>query len=63
MIRIISDRGDVYEVGSTVSEMDFIQSYCDTSSDEDTKDWLQSIPIPCAVGFIADAWGIEYKFV
>ena len=38
-IRILSDAGDVYAVGSIIGA------------------------IPTAVKFIADAWGIEYKFV
>ena len=63
MIEIISDYGNVYKKGERILAMDLISSYLDCSTDKSFNDYLTRIPIPDAVSFIADAWGIEYKFV
>ena len=62
-IRIIRDSGNVYQNGEIVSVADFIQSWTDCTDDQGTIDFVWRIPIPSAVDFIADAWGIEYEFV
>lgn len=62
-IKILSDRDGVYEIGSIVNVMDFIQSYIDCCTDNSTTEWITVIPIPSAVNFIAEAWGIDYKYV
>lgn len=62
-IKILSDRDGVYEIGSIVNVMDFIQSYIDCCTDNSITEWITVIPIPSAVNFIADAWGIDYKYV
>ena len=61
-IKILSDRDGVYEVGSIVGIMDFINSYLDCCTDDSLKGWIERIPMPDAVKFIAEAWGIDYKF-
>jgi len=43
--------------------MDLIRSWMECCTDDSLKDWISRIPIPSAVHFIADAWGIDYKFV
>lgn len=62
-IRIKSDDGAVYEIGSVIEVADFIKSYRECTNDKSLIDWLYRIPIPSAVDFIAKAWGIEYEFV
>lgn len=62
-IKILSDRDGVYQVGSIIDVMQFIQAYIDHCNDKSTNEWLCVIPIPSAVNFIAEAWGIEYEFV
>lgn len=62
-IKIISDDGNVYKKDEVVDVSDLIRSYCDCTNDNDLKDWLWKIPIPDAVDFITNAWGIEYKYI
>lgn len=62
-IKIISDDGNVYKKDEVVDVSDLILSYCDCTNDKSLKDWLWRVPIPTAVKFIADAWGIEYEYV
>ena len=62
-IKINSDNGNVYEIGSIVNIMDFIDSFCGCTNDESLVAYIYRIPIPSAVDFIADAWGIDYEFV
>lgn len=62
-IKILSDRDGVYEVGSVVDVMSIIRDYLNCCTDNSLKGWIERIPIPSAVDFIADAWGIEYKFI
>lgn len=62
-IKILSDRDGVYEVGSVVNVMDLIRSWMDCCTDDSLKGWISRIPMPSAVQFIADAWGIDYKYV
>lgn len=62
-IQILSDRDGVYAEGSQISIMRFIQDYLDACPDSGVQGWLTRIPMPSAVAFIADAWGIDYKFV
>lgn len=62
-IRILSDAGDVYAVGSIIGVDELIKDYEETTDDKSLCGWLYGVPIPTAVKFIADAWGIEYKFV
>lgn len=53
----------MYAEGSQISIMRFIQDYLDACPDSGVQGWLTRIPMPSAVAFIADAWGIDYKFV
>ena len=62
-IKILSDRDGVYEVGSVVNVLDFISDWMDCCTDDSLKDWVGRIPIKNAVHFVADAWGIDYKYV
>lgn len=54
---------DIYKVGEVIEVVDLIRDYCSGCSDKDMIDWLWRVPIPTAVKFIADAWGIEYEYV
>lgn len=62
-IRILSDAGNVYAVDSIVGVDELIKDYEETTNDKSLCDWLYRVPIPTAVKFIADGWGIEYEFV
>lgn len=62
-IKILSDRDGVYEKESVHDVMDVISSYCKCSTDKSIVHYIQNIPIPSAIAFIAEAWGLEYKFV
>jgi len=62
-VRILNDNGGVYEQGSIVDVGQLITDYCDCTDDQGIIDYLWRIPIPSAIDFIAEAWGIEYEFV
>ena len=62
-VEIISDSGYVYEAGHVITANRLISNYLDCCDDESLKDWIVRIPIADAIKFIADAWGIEYKFI
>lgn len=62
-IRITHDPLGLYEDGSVVETKDLIESYCEQSNDESICGWLQRIPIPSAVDYIAQEWGLTYRFV
>lgn len=62
-IKILSDRSGVFSKGETYNVMDFLQGYFDVSPDSSLVAYLQRIPIPSAVDYIAKDWGLEYKFV
>lgn len=63
-IYVINDKTKVRKIGDIIDVKDFIKEYLD-SIQEDTalKDWLCRIPITSAVDYIANEWGITYKFV
>ena len=62
-IKILSDRDGVYDKGSIVEVMDFICDWMDCCTDDSLKGWIGRIPIKNAVHFVADALGIDYKYV
>lgn len=62
-IRILSDAGNVYDVDSIIGVDELIKDYEETTDDKSLCGWLYGVPIPTAVKFIADGWGIEYEFV
>lgn len=62
-IKILHDRDGVYRVGEVVNIEDLFGDFaasCQNTRDE--LDYLYRIPIPAAVDYIANAWGIDYKF-
>lgn len=62
-IEIIYDPGKVYEEGTVLPVEELIEQYRETLPSMNVYDWLCRIPIPTAVDFIAEAWGISYRFV
>ena len=62
-IKILHDVGDVYEDNSIHGIKEIIDDYVDTCNDKSVITWLYSIPLPTAIEFIADAWGLDYEFV
>lgn len=46
-----------------ISVEQLINDYCECTDDQDLVAFLWRIPIPSAIDFIADAWGIQYEFV
>lgn len=63
MIKILRDTGNVYEEGKIISVGQLIDDYSECTDDQGLIDYLWRIPIPSAIAFIAEAWGIEYEFV
>lgn len=63
-IYVINDKTKVRKIGDVIEVQDFIEEYLDSIvEDSSLKAWLCRIPIPAAVDYIANEWGITYKFV
>lgn len=64
-IRILSDDGGVYAAGTVIGMMELIRSFCDCCDYENRSvaDYVCRIPMPSAVAFIAESWGLQYEFV
>lgn len=62
-IEILYDSGHVYGRGEIIEIKTLIRDYCECDRDPATEEWLYRIPIPDAVKFIADMWGIDYRFI
>ena len=62
-IKITSDKHGVFKSDTTMDVMDFMMQYFDETEDKELVDWLQRIPIPSAVDYIAQEWGLTYRFV
>jgi hypothetical protein len=62
-IEFIEDSGDVYESGDSMDAKDFVNEYIECQSEylADVCEWLRSIPVPQAVAFVTENWGIKYK--
>ena len=58
-----NDGVSVYHGYLIVEVIDFISDWMDCCTDDSLKDWVGRIPIKNAVHFVADAWGIDYKYV
>ena len=62
-IKITSDKYGVFKSDTTMDIMDFMRQYFNEIEDKSLVDWLQRIPIPSAVDYIAQEWGLTYRFV
>ena len=62
-IKITSDKYGVFKSDTTMDIMDFMTQYFNEMEDKSLVDWLQRIPIPSAVDYIAQEWGLTYRFV
>lgn len=62
-IKITSDKYGVWKTDTIVNVMDFLSQYFKETSDESLIGWLQRIPIPSAVDYVAQERGLTYKFV
>ena len=62
-IKITSDKYGVFKSDTTMDIMDFVRQYFNEIEDKSLVDWLQRIPIPSAVDYIAQEWGLTYRFV
>lgn len=62
-IKITSDKYGVFKSDTTMDIMDFMRQYFNEMEDKSLVDWLQRIPIPSAVDYIAQEWGLTYRFV
>lgn len=62
-IEFFYDPSDVYMAGQWLEAIEFIDDYCACAPSDmnDTVEWLHRIPIPEAVKFCAEAWGISYQ--
>ena len=62
-IKITSDKYGVFKSDTVMNVMDFMSQYFKETEDKSLVDWLQCIPIPSAVDYIAQEWGLTYRFV
>ena len=62
-IKITSDKHGVFKSDTVMNVMDFMTQYFSEMKDKSLVDWLQRIPIPSAVDYIAQEWGLTYIFV
>jgi len=62
-IKITSDKHGVFKSDTTMDIMDFMTQYFNETEDKSLVSWLQRIPIPSAVDYIAQEWGLTYRFV
>ena len=62
-IKITSDKHGVFKSDTVMNVMDFMTQYFNEMEDKSLVDWLQRIPIPSAVDYIAQEWGLTYRFV
>lgn len=62
-IKITSDKHGVFKTDTVMDVMDFMRQYFNEMGDENLVDWLQRIPMPSAVDYIAAECGLTYKFV
>lgn len=62
-IKITSDKYGVFKSDTTMDIMDFMTQYFNEIEDKTLVGWLQRIPIPSAVDYIAQEWGLTYRFV
>ena len=62
-VEFIEDSEHIYQPGDQINAIDLIDDYCncDPPGMKDVSDWLYRIPVPRAIAFIAEAWGIGYK--
>ena len=62
-IKITSDKYGVFKSDTVMNVMEFMTQYFNEMEDKSLVDWLQRIPIPSAVDYIAQEWGLTYRFV
>ena len=62
-IKITTDKYGVFKSDTVMNVMDFMSQYFKETEDKSLVDWLQRIPIPSAVDYIAQEWGLTYRFV
>lgn len=62
-IEFIEDSDNIYHSGDFMKAQDFIEDYCACNSPEmeDNSQWLRNIPVPDAIAYICEAWGIAYR--
>lgn len=62
-LKIISDKSGTYEVGTIITQMDFISKYFRTFPNDEHRVYYERIPMPSAIDMIAEKLGVEYKYV
>ena len=62
-IKILSDESGIYNAGTVIEIMDFIQRFLNNSDNESFNDYIVCIPMKYAVARIAEKLGITYKSV
>lgn len=62
-VKITTDRCKVFKADAEIDVMDFMRMYFDEMEDKTLVSWLQRIPIPSAVDYIAQKWGLTYKYI
>ena len=62
-IKITSDKYGVFKSDTVMNVMDFMSEYFKEREDKALVGWLQRIPIPSAVDYIAQEWCLTYRFV
>ena len=62
-VKITTDRCKVFKADTEIDVMDFMRMYFDEMEDKTLVSWLQRIPIPSAVDYIAQKCGLTYKYI
>lgn len=62
-IYIISSKSDIYEQGSTMTQMQFLDKYFKAFPGDQYNDYYQRIPMPAATDQIAKKLDIDFKYV
>ena len=62
-LKIISDKSGTYEVGSAITQMDFLSKYFRTFPGDNHRGYYVRIPMTSAIDLIAEKLGVEYKYI
>ena len=62
-VKITTDKHKVFKTDTEIDVMDFMRMYFNETEDKSLVSWLQRIPIPSAVDYIAQEWGLTYKYI
>lgn len=62
-VKITTDRCKVFKADTEIDMIDFMRMYFNEMKDKSIVSWLQRIPIPSAVDYIAQKFELTYKYI